>query len=409
MTIAAPATDERTHPPATKRHRVESVDLLRGAVMILMVLDHCREFFGDARDPSRLASPPASLFFTRWVTHLCAPTFSLLAGVSAALWGARRPRTELSLHLITRGFWLIVLEQTWENVFIFVQPQFLLGLVLWVLGWSMIVLAVLIYLPRPVIAAIAVATIAGHNLLDGVQPAPGPLSLLWSFLHAPGIQVLSGGIPILLGYPLIPWAGVIALGYAMSPLFSRPTALRWPVLLALGIGCLNGFVVLRWINVYGDPRPWSPGESTLQTAISFLNVTKQPPSLLFLLLTLGAAFLALAAFDRGLGRLGAPLEVFGRVPLFFYLMQWPLAHGLAVVFAALRGYPIGWMFGPDSLKSPPGYGDNLAVVYLGWIVTVALLYQPSRWYGERKRRHRTNPTAAIRPAPPDLVHDPSIG
>ena len=172
-------------PAGLKAPRVESIDLLRGAVMVLMVLDHCRDFFGDAQlDPTNLAATTPALFFTRWVTHFCAPTFSLLAGISAALWGARQTRGRLCRHLITRGFWLIFLEQTWDNVFVyFTYPHFVFGVVLWALGWSMVALAALIYLPRVVIGAIAVALIACNNLLDGIQPAEGLCTLLWSFFH----------------------------------------------------------------------------------------------------------------------------------------------------------------------------------------------------------------------------------
>jgi uncharacterized membrane protein len=395
MTIATTATAEPTDPPGVAPPRVESIDLLRGAVMVLMVLDHCRDFFGDMRiNPTDLSATTPALFFTRWVTHLCAPTFSLLAGVSAALWGARRPRAELSRFLVTRGAWLIVLEQTWENVFIFNVPHYLLGLVLWALGWSMIALAGLTYLPRAVIGGIALAMIAGHNLLDGVRPGGGAAAFLWGLLHQPGMQFLPGGLPILLGYPLIPWVGVMAAGYAIAPVFSLPAERRRPILLTIGLGAIAGFLALRWLNVYGDPRPWSVQKDPASTAMSFLNCTKQPPSLLYLLMTLGPAFLALAALDRGLGHLGAPLRRIGRVPLFFYLLQWPVAHALAVIVAAIRGFPIGWMFRFPPFEAPPGYGNNLIIIYLSWAVTVALLYYPSRWYWDWKRRRRSSPQGA---------------
>ena len=386
------ATSEPNASPATITPRVESIDLLRGIVMVLMVLDHCRDFFGDGRlNPTDLSVTTPALFYTRWVTHLCAPTFSLLAGISAALWGAGRSRGELSRHLVTRGLWLIFLEQTWDNIFVyFTYPHFLFGVVLWALGWSMIVLAGLIYLPRAAIGAVAVATIVGHNLLEGVQAPPGAPALLWSFLYSPGMHFLPGGIPILLGYPLIPWAAVMAAGYAVAPLFSRSPEQRRPILFAMGTGMIAGFIILRWLNLYGDPRPWSVQAGLTRTVMSFVNCTKQPPSLLFLLMTLGVAFLALAAFDRRMGRLGAPLRLVGQVPLFFYLMQWPVAHGLAVLFAAARGYPIGWMFEFPPFQCPPGYADSLLIVYLSWVVTVALLYSMSRRYWHRKRRRRAS-------------------
>jgi uncharacterized membrane protein len=359
--------------------RLESVDLLRGAVMVVMVLDHVREFFMDARvDPTDLAVTTPALFFTRWVTHFCAPTFIFLAGVGAALSRARgKPRGELAFFLVTRGLWLILLEQTVVSFCLFFAiPQMLLGLIFWAIGWSMIVLAVLIYLPRAVIGGIGVGMIALHNLLDGVQvPGGGALSIVWGVLHQPGIQRLPGGVPLLVGYPLIPWVGVMASGYAFGPVLLQPPGRRRPILVGLGLALMAGFVILRASNAYGDPRPWSPQSSPIYTAMSFLNCLKYPPSLLFLMMTLGPAILALAALDHGAGRLGGPLLVFGRVPLFFYLLQWPLAHGLAVAFAALRG-------------QPPGYGPGLPIVYLMTAVTLVLLYYPCRWFADVKRRRR---------------------
>jgi len=381
----------RRDPPASTPNgpdRVESIDLVRGAVMVVMVLDHVRDFFGNANlDPTDLSTTTPALFFTRWVTHYCAPTFLFLAGVSAFLSGARRSKPELSRHLLVRGFWLIVLEQTLVSVCLFfTYPQFLFCAILWAIGWSMIVLAVLIYLPRPIIGAIGLGLIAFHNTLDPIVPGEGGWGLLWSLLHVRGFRVLPGGLPILVGYPLIPWVGVVALGYALGPLFRAAPSRRRLTLTAMGLAALAGFVVLRWSRTYGDPRPWEPREDFLFSLMSFLNCEKYPPSLLYLLMTLGPAWLALAAFDRGIGRAGRPLEVLGRVPLFFYLLQWPVAHGLAVIVAAIQGYPTGWMFRLPPFQSPLGYGESLGMVYLFWIITVALLYGASRWYGEWARR-----------------------
>jgi uncharacterized membrane protein len=384
------ATVELINPPEVIPPRIESIDLVRGLVMVVMVLDHVREFFGDAKlDPTDLASTTPALFFTRWITHFCAPTFMLLAGISAALSGVRRTRGELSRHLFMRGLFLIFLEQTWENVFVFfVYPRFLLGLVLWAIGWSMITLSALIYLPRPLIGGIGLAMIAFHNRFDGFQPSGSLSTLIWGVLHVPGFQQLPGGIPIRIGYPLIPWIGVMAAGYALGPLFFGPSERRRPILFALGLAMLAGFFGLRYVNIYGDPQPWEPQSSFTFTLMSFLNCRKYPPSLLFLLMTLGPTLMALAAFDRGIGRPGAPLLTIGRVPLFFYLLQWPVAHGLAVVVAAVQGYPIGWMFRFPPFQSPEGYGRNLMLVYLFWAITVALLYPPSRWYADFWRRRR---------------------
>lgn len=390
MTTSPAATDERIDRPEPVTSRIESIDLLRGVVMVLMVLDHVRDFFGNAKiNPTDLSVATPALFFTRWVTHFCAPTFIFLAGTSAYLWGAHRSRGKLSGHLLSRGIWLIFLEQTWGNVFIFfTYPHVVLALVLWAIGWSMITLAVLVYLPRAVIGGIGVAMIACHNLFDGVQFGGNGSTLLWGILHSPGLRFIPGGVPILVGYPLIPWIGVMAAGYALGPLFFQPNERRRLILFALGLGTITGFVLLRSFNVYGDPQPWSVHTSAAYTIMSFLNCQKYPPSLLYLLMTLGGTFLALAAFDHGMGRLGGPLFTFGRVPLFFYLLQWPVAHGLAVVFAAVQGYPVRWMFRFPPSQSPNGYGDSLLVVYLFWAVTVILLYYPSRWYSGLRRQRK---------------------
>jgi len=394
-----PAGADDFDRPGEKPARVESIDLLRGLVMVVMVLDHVRDYFGDARlDPTILATTTPALFFTRWITHFCAPTFVLLAGVSASLSGARRTRGDLSRHLITRGIWLIFLEQTWGNVTIFfTYPQVVLGLILWAIGWSMIALAGLIYLPRPVIGGLGLAMIALHNLLDGVDVGTGNAGLIWGLAHVPGFRTLPGGIPILIGYPLIPWIGVMALGYSIGPVFAMEAGRRRRILAASGLVAVAGFVALRWLNVYGDPRPWSAQASPTFTALSFLNCQKYPPSLLYLLMTLGPALLMLAALDRGIGRWGGPLRTFGRVPLFFYLLQWPVAHGLAVAVAALEGYPIDWMFRFPPFQSPVGYGSSLARVYLFWAITVALLYRPCSWYAGRAGRHRRGMSGLDRP------------
>jgi uncharacterized membrane protein len=392
MSIPPGATGEPINPPGAIPPRVESIDLVRGMVMVLMVLDHVRDFFGDPKiDPTDLSATTPALFFTRWVTHLCAPTFIFLAGISAHLWGARRSRGELSKHLFTRGIWLIFLEQTWDSIFIFfTYPHFVLGLVLWAIGWSMIALAALIYLPRVVIGGSGVAMIVCHNLFDGVEVSGSVPSLLWGILHSPGMRFFPGGIPIRVGYPLIPWIGVMAAGYALGPLFSRPTERRRPILFAAGLGAIAGFIVLRTLNIYGDPRPWALQANFTYSVMSFVNCQKYPPSLLYLLMTLGVTLLALAAFDQGLGRFGNPLRIFGRVPLFFYLLQWPVAHGLAVIVAAIQGYPIGWMFQFPPFQAPDGYGNSLMTVYLFWAVTLVFLYYPSRWYLGLRRRRRVS-------------------
>ncbi len=353
--------------------------------MVLMVLDHVRAYFGNSDlDPTNLAVTTPAAFFTRWVTHFCAPTFVLLAGVSAFLWGRNRTLGEQSRHLLTRGLMLIILEQTWVNVtMFFTYPQALLGTVLWAIGWSMISLAVLIHLPRTMVGVIGLGVIGGHNLFDGVQVQGKYLSALWDLLHVSGFRSI-GGLPILLLYPLVPWIGLMACGYAMGPLFTKPSEQRQPILQMLGWSTISGFLILRWLNVYGDPDPWTPQASTLGTVMAFLNCQKYPPSLLFLLMTIGPALLALTVLDGGLGRAGQPLLVFGRSPLFFYLLQWPLVHSLAVIVAWFQGFPIDWLF-RFLADSPDGYGNSLAVTYLFWVIAIALLYWPCVCYANWRR------------------------
>jgi uncharacterized membrane protein len=374
------------------RPRLESVDVLRGVVMVVMVLDHVREFLGNPGiSPTNLEATTPALFFTRWVTHFCAPTFVFLAGVGAGLSSYRwKTRWGLSRFLFLRGVWLIVLEETLVSFCLsFAIPQVLLALVFWAIGWSMIVLAGLIHLPRAVVGAIGVGMIAFHNLLDSIQVAgTGAAAIVWGVLHQPGFQTLPGGVGLMVGYPLIPWIGVMASGYAFAPILLDKPERRRRILVGLGTVIVLGFVVLRASNRYGDPNPWTPQSSPIFTLMSFLNCLKYPPSLLFLLMTLGPAFLALAWFDRGLGGIGQLFLTFGRVPLFFYLLQWPLAHGFAVAFEAFQGRPIGWMFEFPPSHVPPGYGYDLPTTYLVWIVVVALLYYPSRWFADLKRRRR---------------------
>ena len=377
--------------PDTVRPRLDSIDLLRGLVMILMALDHTRDFFTNAHfDPTDLSQTTAALFLTRWVTHFCAPVFTFLAGAGAYLASARgKTRPQLSRFLLTRGLWLIVLEYTvvWFGITFDFDWHFLPASVLWALGWGMIVLAGLVHLPLPVIAAFAGATIAGHNLFDAVRPDQlGPLGPLWAVLHTRGPLPLTPSVTLGVHYPLVPWIGVMAAGYVFGAVFLLNRPRRRTTMLGLGASLILLFVALRATNFYGDPHPWSPRQDALFTVLSFLNCQKYPPSLLYLLMTLGPALLALPVFEHSLGRLGRPLLMFGRVPLFFYLLQWYAAHLLAVVVNAALGRPASWLLGGAPWNAPQGYGYSLGVVYLMWIVVLVLLYPPCRWFAALKRR-----------------------
>lgn len=374
--------------------RTASIDAVRGLIMILMALDHTRDFFGStAIDPTNVVRSTVPLFLTRWVTHICAPVFFLLTGTGAAFSLGRRTPGGLSWLLFTRGLWLIALELTVVRCFGYqfnVDYRLTLLVVLWALGWSMIVLAALVRLPPAVVAGIGVAMIALHNLLDGITASSlEAFAPLWSVLHQPGFVVTTPRITVFSAYPLIPWVGVTAVGYGLGQLY-RARNVR-PLLLRLGLGMAAVFVVLRWANVYGDPSPWAAQRSWIWTALSFVNTTKYPPSLLFLLMTLGVALLLLWALHADTPRLLRPALVFGKVPLFYFVLHLALIHLLAVVVCLVRYGDAHWMFQSSRLDQypftqPPGWGYPLPVVYLAWAAVVAMLYPACRWYAALKER-----------------------
>ncbi len=353
--------------PAT---RVASIDILRGLVMVLMALDHVRDFFSDVRfDPLDLSQTNAPLFMTRWITHFCAPTFVLLAGVSAYLTGRQCTRAQLSWFLFTRGMWLVVLEVTLMSLVWTFNVRYDQGLflqVIWAIGVSMIVLAMLVHLQLRYVAVFTIAIICGHNLLDGVEPQTlGAWAPLWSLLH------VSGPIPhAFVAYPLIPWIAVMSLGYCLGAAFEMEPQQRKQRFIHLGAASLTAFMVLRMTNLYGDPIDWSLQSTTVLTRLSFVNVYKYPPSLLYLLLTLGTGLLLLGAFESMRGRLSEVLRTFGRVPLFFYVLHIALAHLAAVLIELATGR---WGFG-------------LPIVYLAWVLAIATLYPACSWFAAVKRR-----------------------
>jgi uncharacterized membrane protein len=374
--------------------RLDSVDLLRGLVMVVMALDHVRDFFTELRfNPTDLSQTNAVLFFTRWVTHFCAPTFVFLAGTGAFLYGSRgRSRNELAGFLVTRGLWLVVLEFTvirlgWS--FDLSYASLLWVQVIWVIGVSMVVLAGLVYLPLPAIAAFGLLMIATHNLFDGVTPQSlGVWGPLWTLLHAQGPIALPGGGTLFVAYPLIPWIGVMAAGYVFGSLLLRPTEARRRLLLRLGLALTGVFVALRALNVYGDPFPWSSQRTGLLTVLSFLNTTKYPPSLAFLLMTLGPAIASLAWFERLSGPVARFLIVFGRVPLFYYVLHIFLIHAVALALGAMAGFPPSTFLKPFFFKPPPAWGYGLPAVYAIWVAVVLALYPVCRWYAGLKARRR---------------------
>lgn len=391
--------------------RIDSIDLLRGIVMVIMMLDHTRDFVHNAAlvfDPTDLSRTHIALFFTRWITHFCAPVFVFLAGTGAYLQLARgKSKAELSRFLVTRGLWLIVLELTFVKVGITFNADIrFLGFlqVIWVIGVSMIVLAVLIYLPKSVIAVFGLLMIALHNLLDNihVQSWRGPGTAipsisgkLWILLHQPfdGFPILgdqSPGVAVI--YPLVPWIGVMAVGYAFGALYQLDAQQRRRLLLIIGGTVTLLFIVIRAINLYGDPSHWSQQKNLVFTVLSFVNTTKYPPSLLFLLMTLGPSILALALFEMrtSAGAIRNFFVTFGRVPLFFYILQWYTAHLISILLHLAFNKPVKWLWqSPANFGIPePGIGFSLVVVYLAWIAGVLLLYPLCRWFAGVKQRRR---------------------
>ena len=391
-----------SHPETS---RIASVDLLRGLVMIIMALDHTRHFFtGVDFPPENLARTTGALFFARWLTHFCAPVFFLLAGTGAYLAVSRgKPVAEVSRFLWTRGLWLVFLEATvigysWTFLFPFVH-----GGVIWALGWSMIAMAVIVRLPIQWIWILGTGMILTHNLFDRVTPAAfGKLSWIWSILHCPGsIQIGSGHGEFLVVFPVIPWVGVMAVGYAMGAMLLRQN--RRKLLFLTGATLTIAFFILRTFHLYGNSAPglqavmadsagpWSMQPSLILTVVSFFNTQKFPPSLQFLLMTLGPSLMALAWFDRIKSRRGPAgvLLVFGRVPLFYYVLHLFFIHTLAVWVALATHQPAAWllyggfMFNPI----PPGYGHGLPFIYAMWLITVFLLYFPCKWFMNLKQQH----------------------
>jgi uncharacterized membrane protein len=375
-------------PVSSRAPRIESVDVLRGVIMIVMALDHTRDYFGDlAASPTNLATTTAALFATRWVTNICAPVFFLLTGTGAYLSLRKRTVPELSRFLVTRGLWMILLELTFAR-FLWqfnVDYHVTILTVLWAFGWSMLVLAALVHLPARVVAGFGLAMIALHNLLDPIRTG------VIGVLHAPSMLLNAPGHVVFAAYPVIPWIGVTAAGFGLGSLFDQPAESRRRLLRQIGWSSIAAFILLRGINVYGDPSRWSVQATPLFTVLSFLNTTKYPPSLLFLLMTLGPAMLILAAVDGETPRALRPALIIGKVPFFYYLVHVLVLHVFAVIASAARFGTIVPMFESPTLdKYPitqvPGWPAPLPVVYAVWITVVLILYPLCRWYAALRQR-----------------------
>jgi uncharacterized membrane protein len=387
-----------THPPqpiATSRAatpRIHAIDVVRGLAMVIMALDHIRDFWSPTTvRPEDVAHASVLLFFTRWITHFCAPTFMFLAGTSVFLYQQKQAsKGAVSRFLLTRGLWLVLLEMVVMNFILeWGTYQLLLLTVIWALGWSMVILAGLIWLPRWLVATLALAVILGHNLLPIIQPVTSatlPLAVLYD---SPFVYVLTPKLPVLVAYSILPWAAVMAAGYCIGPWFQEALPERKRLLRWAGAGALLLFLALRASNWYGNPEPWATQErGPVYTMLSFLNVTKSPPSLLFLSLTLGVALLLLSVAEDLPARLRGWLSVFGKVPLFYYLVHFALiSFGTFVWTWAAFGKPYNLAFSPPGVPQPAAYQPSLLRAYVVWAVVVLLLYWPCRWYQGYKQRH----------------------
>jgi len=393
--VAAPVAAAKT-----KSQRIVSIDLLRGTVMIIMALDHVRDYFhaySYINDPTDLQHTSVPIFLTRWITHFCAPIFMMLAGVSACLYGLKNGKKALSFFLFTRGLWLAVAELVIVTLEWTFNPHYpvLILQVIWAFGISMMALSLLIYLPRPILLLLGVLLVAGHNLLDTVHVAgQGAPAFLWSLLHERNFSFQFGGVHPIIGYPFIPWLGIMVLGYSLGNLYAPGVApeIRKRSLRNLGIGAIVLFILLRWTNIYGDPAHWSSQKNAVYTMMSFINTTKYPPSLLYALMTLGPALLFLAYSEKPLNAITTKLTVFGRVPMFYYLLHIPLIHGLAILAAMASGHAASdmidlttWVTANPQLQ---GYGFSLPVVYLVWVAVIVILYPLSSRFDRYKRANQ---------------------
>ncbi len=381
--------------------RIQSVDALRGAIMMLMAIDHIRDYIARSAQqflPTDLTRTTPAIFLTRWITHFCAPVFVLTAGLSAYFWMTRRGHSkgELSRLLISRGTWLIIVEITVLRLIMFSQVSFtanpVLLIILWAIGFSMIALAALIYLPTPVLVGVSVAIIALHNLLENVSAEQfGRAAWIWDILYRRGVIALDG-IKFRPTYPVLPWIGVMAAGYCLGKVFDWDADRRRRFLVRLGLTLTAAFVVVRAVNAYGDPFTWSHQASRVFTALSFLNVTKYPPSLDFLLMTLGPALMAIAWLERFRFRFTDPLIVFGRVPFFYYAAHMLLAHLIAIGlnFARYAAKPFLLMAPPSmggpSEPFPANYGFPLWTAYAVWVAVLLILYPVCLWFARLKQR-----------------------
>lgn len=383
----------------TGGNRIDSIDLLRGLVMIIMALDHTRDYFHISawtQDPLNLATTTPALFLTRWITHFCAPIFTFLAGTSIWFQSKNKNRKELSSFLIKRGIWLVIVEIVIFNFAFSFDPSYTIVALqtIWSIGVSMIFLGLLIWLPFTWILGIGLLILLGHNSLDFYEAShKGDFSVVYSMIHRPGFFSLGKDHGLFVFYPVLPWLGVMILGYCFGRLFTAYTgAERQKILMRLGFGVILLFIAIRAINVYGDPKFWSVQDNALHSIFSFIDTQKYPPSLLYSAMTIGPGILFLSFFEKTKNTLTNIIVVFGRVPFLYYVLHFFLIHALCMLFFLLRGHRFseGIHEGPNMLPNfiVANEGYSLGFVYIIWICVVIMLYPICRWFSEYKKTHR---------------------
>ena len=387
---------------ALRQTRVESIDILRGMVMLIMAIDHTRDYFhitAFTDDPLNLQTTTVPLFFTRWITHFCAPIFVFLSGTSIYLQRLRKTKPELSNFLIKRGLWLIFAEIVLVNLGMTFNPFYTFQIlqVIWATGISMIILGLLIHGPFNLILALGLAIVLGHNLLDAAEAAPGfKPNFWWDLLHHGGAYPYTANHILFVFYPFVPWLGLMLLGYCTGTFFvpTVSAAQRRKILVLTGAGLIAFFAVLRFSNLYGDPFPWSQEKDGVLTMLSFIKVQKYPPSLLYMCLTIGPALLFLAVIERVRNGFTNVMRTFGRTAFFYYLVHWYVLHSLCLLVFLARGHSLSEA-GTIASKNQipflfvvPGEGVTLPVVYLIWLAIIIALYPLCRWYDAHKTAHK---------------------
>jgi uncharacterized membrane protein len=379
--------------------RINSIDTTRGLVMVVMALDHVRDFMHTtsmSQDPTNLQTTTTLLFLTRWVTHLCAPTFVFLSGISAYISFKKHSNIKESRNfLLTRGLWLVILEVTFVNFSLWFDIHFRLIImeVISAIGLSFIVLSLLLKVPSRIIGIAGIIIICCHNLIQGISFASNsPGIYLSSLLFRPNLIQLTPGFALFTAYPLVPWLGILLSGFACGEIFELSPEKRKKVFLRIGTGILFLFLLIRFINIYGDPAKWEVQKSNLFTILSFINVTKYPPSLLFTLLFTGVAFLTLFVSEKFRNWITEILTVYGKVPLFYFLLHLYIIHSLMFIMLYIQGFHSkDFLFGTFKNGRPDAAGGvELPLIYLIWIAVVAILYPVCKWYGKYKADNSNN-------------------